>query len=116
MLRLLIDHDFDQDILRGLVRRVPDLDAMTAYQAGLSEASDPELLEWAAEEGRVIVTHDHRTMPNYAADRMAAGETVAGLIVVSRRLPISRVIDELEVIVSCSEAEEWENIIRHLPL
>lgn len=73
-------------------------------------------LEWAAEEERITVTHDRGTMPNYAADRMAAGEMVAGLIVVSRRLPIIRVIDELKVIVSCSEAGEWENIIRHLPL
>jgi hypothetical protein len=116
MLRLLIDHDFDQDILRGLLQRIPDLDAVTAYEVGLSEAPDPELLAWAAEEGRIIVTYDRRTMPGHAADRMAAGKTIAGVIVASRRMPIRQTIDELEVVVSCSEAGEWENIIRHLPL
>lgn len=116
MLRLFIDQDFDHDILRGLVRRVPDLDVVTAHQAGLSVASDPELLAWAAEAGRIIVTHDRKTMPGHAADRIATGERMPGVIIVPRRLPISQVIDELEVIVMCSYENEWENIIRYLPL
>ena len=93
MLRLLIDQDLDQVILRGLLRRIPKLDAVTAYQAGLSEATDPELLAWAATQQRIIVTHDRRTMPNHATDRMLRGETVAGVIIASRRLPVGRVID-----------------------
>jgi hypothetical protein len=116
MLRLLIDHDLDQDILRGLLQRVADLDAVTAHEVGLSEAPDPELLSWAAKENRLIVTHDRRTMPGHAADLMTAGEIIAGVIVVSRHLPIRQVLDELEVIVSCSEADEWQNIVRRLPL
>jgi hypothetical protein len=44
MLRLLIDHDLDQDIVRGLLRRVPDLDSVTAYEIGMSDAPDPDLL------------------------------------------------------------------------
>lgn len=87
MLRLLIDQDFDQDLLRGLLRRVPDLDAITAYEVGMSKAPDPELLAWAAEAGRVLITHDRRTMPAHAARRLAAGDEIAGVIVVSRRIP-----------------------------
>ena len=116
MLRLLIDHDLDQDILRGLLRRVPDLDSVTAYEIGMSEVPDPELLAWAAEAGRVIVTHDRRTMPAHAARRLAAGDDIAGVIVVSRRIPISAAIDELEIVVLCSEPDEWHNLIRHIPL
>jgi predicted nuclease of predicted toxin-antitoxin system len=116
MLRLLIDHDLDQDILRGLLRRVPDLDAVTAYEIGKSEAPDPELLAWAAEAGRVLVTHDRRTMPAHAARRLAAGNDIAAVIIVSRRIPISIAIDELEIAVMCSEPEEWHNLVRHIPL
>jgi len=116
MLRLLIDQDFDQDILRGLRRRVPDLDAVTAYEVEMSEAPDPELLAWAAEAGRVIVTHDRTTMPAHAARRLLAGDDIAGVIVVSRQIPISTAIDELEIVVLCSEPEEWQNLIRHIPL
>lgn len=116
MLRLLIDHDLDQDILRGLLQRLVDMEAITAHEAGLSRAHDRELLAWAAEENRVIITHDRRTMPGHAAELMAAGTTIAGVIVVPRTLSIRQVLDDLEVIVTCSEAGEWENIIRHLPL
>ena len=116
MLRLLIDQDLDQDILRALMRRIPELDAVTAYDIGKSDAPDPELLAWAADAGRVLVTHDRRTMPAHAARRLAAGDDIAGVIVVSRRIPISTAIDELEIAVLCSEAEEWKNLVRHIPL
>jgi len=116
MLRLLVDQDFDQDILRGLLRRIPDLDSATAYEVGMSKAPDPEILAWAAEVGRVLITHDRRTMPAHAARRLAAGDEIAGVIVVSRRIPISAAIDELEIAVMCSEPEEWQNMVRHIPL
>ncbi|HKZ77315.1 MAG TPA: DUF5615 family PIN-like protein [Pyrinomonadaceae bacterium] len=70
MLRLLIDQDLDQVILRGLLLRVPNLDVITARQAGLSDGSDPDLLAWAAEQKRIVVTHDRRTMPYHAATRI----------------------------------------------
>ena len=116
MLRLLIDQDLDHVILRGLLLRIPNLDVITAHQVGLSNASDPELLVWAAEQERIIVTHDRRTMPYHATSRIARAEKIAGIIVVPRQLPISQVINELEIIVSCSEVIEWENIVKHLPL
>jgi hypothetical protein len=116
MLRLLVDQDLDQVILRGLLLRVPNLDVITAYQVGLSDASDPDLLAWAAEQTRIVVTHDRRTMPYHAAVRITGGESVAGIIIVSRRLPVSQVIDDLEIIVSCSDMGEWQNVIKHLPL
>lgn len=59
MLRLLIDQDLDHVILRGLLLRVPNLDVITAHQVGLSDASDPNLLAWAAEHRRIVVSH-HR--------------------------------------------------------
>jgi predicted nuclease of predicted toxin-antitoxin system len=74
VLRLLIDQDIDHDILRGLIRRIPQLDAVTAFEGGMSEATDPELLTWAAQEGRIIITHDRTTMPTHAASLMGEGE------------------------------------------
>ena len=116
MLRLLIDQDLDHVILRALLLRVQNLDVITAHQAGLSNASDPELLAWAAERERVVITHDRRTMPYHATSLIARAEKIAGIIIVSRQLPVSRVIDDLEIIVSCSDMVEWENIVKHLPL
>jgi hypothetical protein len=116
MLRSLTDQDFDHDALRALFRRIPALDVVTAFEMGMSEATDPELLAWAAKEGRIIITHDRKTMPNHAAHLMVAGKNIAGLIIVPRRIPLRQVVDDLELMIACSEADEWINVIRYLPL
>lgn len=116
MLRLLIDQDLDHVILRGLLLRIPTLDVITAHQVGLSEASDQALLAWAAEQERIVVTNDRRTMPYHATSRIAREEKFAGIIIVSRRLPVSQVINDLEIIASCTYVVEWENVIEYLPL
>ena len=115
MLRLLIDQDLDHVILRALLLRVQNLDIITAHQVGLSNASDPEILAWAAEQERVVITHDRRSMPYHATSRIARAEKIAGIIIVSRQLPVSQVINDLEIIVSCSDMVEWENVVKHLP-
>jgi predicted nuclease of predicted toxin-antitoxin system len=115
-MRLLIDQDLNQIILRGLRRRLPQLDAVTAYEVGLSDAKDPELLAWAADNGRITVTHDRQTMPAHSAARIAAGERMAGVIIVPRNIPIRNAIDNLELIVECSRESEWEDTILILPL
>ena len=116
MLSLFLDQNLDHDILRGLARRIPRLDVVTAYEMGMSTATDAQLLTWAAEAGRVIVTHDHTTMPTHAAELMNQGSNIAGLVIAPRSLPLHRVIEDLELIIVCSENGEWVNIIRYLPL
>src|SRR5262249_44398354 len=116
MLSLLIDQNFDHDILQGLYRRIPNLDAVTTFDEGLSEAPDPELLAWAAENGRILVTHDHQTMPDHVADRIAAGGGGAGVVIEPRQLQIPRAIEDVEVNRMCSNEAEWENVVRRLPL
>lgn len=113
---LLIDQNFDHDILRGLERRISNLDAVTAHEEGLSEVSDPELLAWAAEAGRILLTHDLRTIPVHAGERLAAGEKMPGVFVVPRRLPLKEVINDLEIMILCSLEDEWDNTVRYLPL
>jgi hypothetical protein len=115
MLCLLIDQDLDHDILRGLIRRIPLLDAVTAFEIGMSGATDRELLTRAAREGRIVVTHDRKTMPTHAAGLMIAGENMAGLIVVPRSLPLYQVLADLELMITCSENDEWANVVWYLP-
>jgi len=116
MLGLLIDQDLDHDILRGLIRRIPQLDAVTAFEIGMSRATDPELLDQAAEQKRVIITHDRTTMPAHASNLLDGGRHIGGLIIVPRRLALHQVLDDLELIITCSENDEWNNVIQYLPL
>jgi len=77
MLRRLADENFNGDILRGLSRRQPDLDIVRAQDVGLTGADDPDILAWAAENSRIVLTHDRATMSDYAYERIAAGEAMA---------------------------------------
>jgi len=116
MLRLLADENFDHDIVRGLKRWLPELDVVTVQSAGLSGSSDPDLLSWAAVEQRILVTHDFRTIPKYAYQRIRVGAPMAGIFAVPEVLPVGEAIDQLHLLVTCSEHEEWKHIILYLPL
>jgi hypothetical protein len=114
--RLAADHDFDERILQGLVARLPDLDVIRVRDLGLARALDPRILEWAAAEERILLTHDRSTMPDFAYDRVRLGLRMPGVVGVPRRLPIGRAIEELELVVACSVEREWEGRVVYLPL
>lgn len=116
MLRFAIDENFNDDIVRGLLRRQPDLDVIRVREANLSGADDPTVLDWAAREGRVLITHDVTTMTRFAFDRIQAGEPLPGVFEVGRRVPVGLAIEELLLIAVCSLPDEWEGQVRYLPL
>jgi len=102
MLRLAADENFNNDIVRGLLRRKPDLDIVRVQDAGLSGANDPTILEWAAQEGRVLLTHDVSTLTRYADERVEAGKPMPGVFEVSRKVPIGVAIEDILLIAECS--------------
>lgn len=116
MLRLATDEDFNNRILRGLLRRKPDLDIVRAQDAGLTGKSDAEVLEWAAREGRVLLTHDVTTMKRYVDKRTAAGLPMPGVFELSQHIPISHAIEDILLLAECSVEGEWEGLITFLPL
>jgi len=73
MLRFAADENFNNNIIRGLLRRQPELDIIRVQDVGLRGADDPTVLGWAAQEGRVLLTHDVATITQYAYERMEAG-------------------------------------------
>ena len=116
MLSFAADESFNNDIVRGLLRRRPDLDVVRSQDAGLSGVSDPALLEWTAEEGRILLTHDVSTMTRYAYDRVRTGRPMPGVFEVSRKTPIGDIIDDILLIADASLPQEWEGQVRYLPL
>lgn len=116
MLRLAADENFNYDIVRGILRRNPRADIVRVQDVGLSGADDPTVLEWAAREGRVLVTHDVATMTRYAYERVGTGEPMPGVFEVSRSVPIGLAIEELLLLVEYSLEGEWEGQVRYLPL
>ena len=78
MLRLAADENFNNNIVRGLLRRKPDLEIARLQDVGLSGADDPTVLDWAASEGRVLFSHDVSTLTRYAYERVEAGKRMPG--------------------------------------
>lgn len=116
MLRLFFDHDFNHQILRGLEKRIAKLDYVTPQILNNIKEKDSNHLIWAAKENRVIVTHDVNTFTDAANQRLKKGEKMFGLIAVPQNMPIGQAINELEIIITCSEETEFENRIEFLPL
>jgi hypothetical protein len=112
----LTDEDFDNDVLRGLLRRLPELDIVRVQDVDLSGASDPVILDWAERENRIVLTHDASTMPAHAYERLDAGLRLSGVCVVPKSLPIGQAIDEILLLAQCSLTEDWEGLVRYLPL
>ena len=65
-MKFLADENFDNTIVRGLMRRKADIDLIRVQDVGLSGEDDPIVLEWAAEEDRILLTHDVATITRYA--------------------------------------------------
>jgi len=116
MLRLAADENFNNNIVRGLIRRQPELDIVRVQDVGLCGADDPTVLAWSAQEGRVLLTHDVATITKYAYDRIRVGKPMPGVFEVSRSISIGRAIDDILLLVECSLAGEWEGQVRYLPL
>lgn len=116
MLPLAIDEDFNNDILRGVLRRLPGLNAPRVQDAHLTKKDDPDVLEWAASEGRVLLTQDANTMTHHAYERIKAGLPTPGVFVVPQELPVSVAIEEIIMLVELSLPGEWEGQVRFIPL
>ena len=116
MLLLVADENFSNDIVRGLLRRKPGLDIVRVQDVGLSGADDPAILEWAAKENRVLLTHDVTTITKYALERVEASKRMPGVIEVSRSVPLGVAIDDILLLAEASYDGEWEGQILYLPL
>jgi hypothetical protein len=83
--------------------------------AGLAHLEDLDVLALAAREGRVLVTHDSKTMPRHFADFIASQES-PGVIIVPQHLAVGLAVDDLFLIWMATEADEWKNRICYLPV
>ena len=113
--RFLADANFDQVILSAAKRREPAFDFQTAHEAGLAGLADPEVLAIAAGAGRVLLTHDVRTMPQHFA-LFVTEQVSSGVLLVPQSLPRRTVVEELLLMWVAMDSEEWGNRIMSLPL
>ena len=114
-IKFLADENLRRAIVLGLRRREPSANFVQAYEAGAAGKDDLTVLQIAAEQNRILVSHDLRTMPQHFR-HFIARQTSPGVILIPQKLPLSTAIEQLVIIWLASEAEEWVNQIRFLPL
>src|SRR6266702_3192035 len=117
MLRLLVDENVNHDLVRGVLRHRPDLDLVRARDVGLNQTDDREILAWAAQEQRVLLTHDVNTMTRFAIERIERGDPMAGVFIIHQEgAALSAIIDDVLLIAEYTETSDWANQIHYLPL
>ena len=114
-IRFQADADFNEDILKGVLRREPRIDFRTAAAAGLRSLTDLEVLALSAREGRILVSHDRRTMPRAFAEFLRTSKS-PGVLILSQRADLLSAIDDLLLIWMASEAGDWTNQLGTVPL
>ena len=115
-MRFLADENFNNRILNGLRRLVPDIDVLRVQDTEIYQAPDPIVLEWAAKENRIILSRDVHTLIGYAYDRVKAGLPMPGLIEVSDDVPIGKAVDELSIIIGAGIPADFDQQVKYIPL
>lgn len=114
-IRFQADNDLDHRIIFATRRLDSAIDFQTAPDLGLHlGVTDDQVLAQAAEQGRILVSHDRKTMPD-EFERFIANNISPGLIIISQSLSIGRAAEWLHLIWAASESEEYVNSIYSLP-
>jgi predicted nuclease of predicted toxin-antitoxin system len=115
-IRFLADEDLHTGIIDGLRLREPAIDILDVKRTGLRGTRDPALLDLAAEQDRLLITHDRGTMPHFFRERISLGKSTPGMFLVSQQDAIGEIVESLLLVWAASQAEEWQNLIAYLPL
>ena len=110
----IADEGFKRDIIRGILSRDSTVAIVRVQDVGLSGATDPDILEWAAQKCRIVLTHDKRTMTRDANARLRARLPMPGVVVVHWSMSIGQAIEGLLEMIGASLEGEWENQIRYV--
>ena len=113
MIRFLADENFNRNIVRGVRRRNPTVDIVVTQDAGLTGADDPALLDWAADQGRLSLSHDMKTMPFHAGARLRNQQRMSGVVLFDRTVPILEAIEAILIIWECSQPEDWQGVVEY---
>ncbi len=113
--RFQADANLDMTIVRGLRRIQPSIDFQSAEEASLRGVSDPVVLELAAREGRILVSHDKTTIPTHFILFLQQGNHSPGVFLLPQGGPLRESIEALLIVWQCSVPEEWIDHLEYLP-
>jgi hypothetical protein len=115
---LLIDEDLAPDYVTELLRYNPAVDVVRVGMPGAPKSGtlDPDILLYCEREQRALVTENRSTMPDHEQAHFAGGHHHWGILELRPGYGIGAYLAELQLIWEASEAEEWVDQSRWIPL
>jgi len=113
--RFQADAGVHHRIVVAVRRREPAIDFASAVHSELAGVPDPDILEIAASQGRILITHDRQTMLEHFRRRLEEGKSSPGVFLVSQFAPLGPVVEAIVMVWAASDAVEWRDQVHHLP-
>ena len=116
--RFLLDENLTPRLKAALLRYNPEIDVLRVGEAGAPPLGtlDPDILTYLEAAQRVLITDNRRSMPGHIADHFAGGRHHWGIFQVRPNAAIGQLVEAICLLAEASEAEEWKNQLRWLPL
>jgi len=115
VIRLLADENVSPAFIAGLSQRIIEIDIESTHDVGLDGRTDAEVLSWAAEHERVVVSFDRKTLPDHVDERIADGKSVPGVVILRRGYTLREMLDDLELLIRCLGDDEFANRTIRIP-
>jgi hypothetical protein len=115
-MRFAADENFNGRILERLYQLFEDLDIVRVQDTDFYSAPDPAVLNWAAQEERIILTHDVQTLVNDAYERIKQGLPMPGVVLVPNTLAIQLAVNDLEIAIGAGQPEDFKDRVTFIPL
>jgi hypothetical protein len=112
--RFQADANFNGGVINGLIRKDPRIDFRTSHSMGLAGLPDEKVLLAAAEDDRILLTHDVKTMPAHFGRFLMRRES-AGVLIFPQSVSIAETIESLLLVWAASEHEDYRNRIVIFP-
>ncbi len=109
------DNDLKVDIVKAVRRQEPSVDFASAQEAGLGGVGDPEVLDMAARQDRVLVSHDRRTMLDHFRSHLSARKSSPGVLIVSQGAPVGLVVEAIVYVWLLADPLELRDQAYYLP-
>ena len=79
------------------------------------QASDPEILAWAEQTGRILLTYDESTMPGHWLDHLRAGRHSPGVFIIREIVPLREIVENLVIRAYASDPSKWWDRLEYFP-
>jgi len=114
-LRFQADADLKRAIITGTLRLAPSADFRLAEAVPLEGLGDPIVLGKAAEDGRVLVTHDVNTMERHFREFIRNRASPGLILIPQKRVGVGSAIELLVLLWEVLEPADLENRVCLFP-